>query len=84
MPLADKLRNIWAQPADADLCAYLGVPAGDVAVGPDGVRAGDESVPLEEALRLVAQPPVPVTPQPRRTIAVGDLYLSTDNPECGS
>ena len=73
MTLAERLRAAASLPDDADLLAALGVKPGDrFSFGREGVRVGDQVVPLDEARLILAGGPIPQT-GPRRSVHLGDL-----------
>ena len=74
MGLIDKLRDIHRQPADADLLGYLGIRPGDpLIIGKTHLTVGAETIPLRDARLAVAAGAIPVTPEPRRSVRIGDL-----------
>lgn len=74
MALLDKLRDAAAAAPDTDLLTFFGIGPGDpLRWDKDTLTVGGETVPMAEARRALAGPPVPQTPVPRRTVTIGDL-----------
>lgn len=74
MALLDKLRDIYAQPADRDLLAYFGVAGDQLRWDEKTLTVGDETVTIEAARRAMFGGPVQTSaPASRRSIRIEDL-----------
>jgi hypothetical protein len=74
MSLIDKLRDMQAESPDRDLLEYFGIePGAPFAVTKDGLTVGDETISLADARLALTGGPIPQSPAPRRTVAIGDL-----------
>ena len=72
MALIDKLRDLRAAPADADLLDFLGVGPSELRWTKDGLTVGGETIPMSEARDAVLGGPIR-TDEPRRAVEIKDL-----------
>lgn len=74
MSLVDKIRALRDAPADGDLVEFFGLRPGDRLYWSDSeLTVGTDTLPMAEVLAVLRGRPIPQTPQPRRTVAIGDL-----------
>lgn len=74
MALLDKLRDIYAQPADADLLNYFGIDASEpLRWDARTLTVGNETVTIEAARRAMFGVVVPTNPDTPRAVRIEDL-----------